>query len=119
MRWFMGRVRSFRHALDGLCELCRTEQNFRIHIWAAVVVVIAATFLGFDAIEWLFLVLAIGLVLLAEAFNSALERLIDLVQPKEHPLAKHAKDIGAAAVLIASIVTVMIGIILMINHILR
>jgi diacylglycerol kinase len=67
-----------------------------------------------DALEWIMLVFAIGLVFIAEIFNTAIERLTDLKSPDVHPLAKQAKDLGAAAVLVASVIAIIIGLIIFI-----
>ena len=77
---------------------------------AAVCVLAAA--LQFSLLKWTILLLTIGLVVTAEALNSAIETLVDLIQPEQHPLAGNAKDIAAGAVLIAAIISVIIGLLL-------
>ena len=62
--------------------------------------------------EWLALILAIGLVLSAEALNTAIERMVDRVEPQWHPAARDAKDLAAAGVLIASVFSFIVGVIL-------
>jgi undecaprenol kinase len=114
--WLTRRVRSFGHAIDGLAYLLRHEWNFRIHLAITLVVVVAAAVLGFDRLEWIALLLIIALVLVAEALNTALERLVDLVQPEIHPTARWAKDAGAAAVLLASLMAILIGLLLFVHH---
>ena len=74
-----------------------------------VAVALAALF-HFDAVHWLVLSAAIGLVLAAELFNTSLEHIVDLAQPDDHPLARAAKHAGAGAVLIASLMAVAAGI---------
>jgi diacylglycerol kinase len=106
------RAESFRAAFSGLRRLIATERHFQIHLVAGVCAIALAALLQFDRTEWLILILTIGLVLVAEGLNSAIERAIDASIPGFHPLAKAAKDIGAGAVLIAAIVSVIIGLLL-------
>ena len=106
-------VRSFRFAGQGLAYLLRTQPNFWVHCLAAVLVVVFVVALGTPAADAGVLVLAIGLVLVCEAFNSALEALVDLVSPEYHRLAKVAKDTAAAAVLIAAVAAAAAGLIIL------
>jgi diacylglycerol kinase len=106
------RAMSFRAAFSGLRRLATSERHFQIHLIAATCAIILASFLGFSRLEWTILILTIGLVSVAEGLNSAIERAIDTTTPSFHPLAKAAKDIAAAAVLIAAIVSVVIGLLL-------
>lgn len=106
------RATSFRNAFSGLYRLARTERHFQIHLFAAVCAVILAVLLGFSRIEWAILVVTISLVLVAEGMNSAIERTLDANTPGFHPLAKAAKDIGAGAVLIAAIASVVVALLL-------
>jgi diacylglycerol kinase len=109
---FSKRLASFKYAFQGLVILCRTQPNFLIHLAVALIAVLAAFWLSFDRTEWLLLILTITIVLAAEAFNSALEFLTDLVSPEYHPLAKKAKDVAAASVLLTAIGAVVVGILL-------
>src|SRR5690349_24431060 len=93
-------VRSFRYAVAGLCYLARTQPNFRVHLAAAVTACGVGIALEISAPEFVALLLAIGLVLVAEAVNTAIEAAVDLASPGFHPLARIAKDGAAAAVLI-------------------
>ena len=106
------RATSFRNAFSGLYRLVTTERHFQIHLLAAACAVILAALLGFSRIEWAILVVTIGVVLVAEGVNSAIERAIDTTTPGFHPLAKAAKDIGAGAVLIAAIASVIVALLL-------
>lgn len=103
---------SFRYAWRGLKVLIRSERNFRIHLAVAAAVCGLASALQFSLWKWSVLLLTIGLVMTAEAVNSAMETLVDLVQPEEHPLAKRCKDVAAGAVLIAAVICVIIGCLL-------
>jgi diacylglycerol kinase len=106
------RAESFRAAFTGLWRLITTERHFQIHLIAAACAITLAALHQFDRTEWLILILTVGLVLVAEGLNSAIERAIDASTPGFHPLVKAAKDIGAGAVLIAAIVSVIIGLLL-------
>lgn len=85
------------------------QQNMRFHILAAIVVVIAGLVTGLSTLEWCIVLVVIASVIALEMVNTAIEAIIDLVSPEFHPLAKVAKDVGAAAVLIFAIASVIIG----------
>ena len=110
--WMKRRARSFAHAGRGILLLCVTQWNFRIHLIAALVAVALGFYFQISAIEWVILAAAIALVLCSEALNTAVERVVDLLEPNNHPVARDAKDLAAAAVLIASICAAIIGVIL-------
>ena len=100
---------AFGYAFAGLAAAWRTQRNVRIHASLAVVVVCGGVLLRFPAWAWAVVALAIALVLAAELANTALEALVDLISPDEHPLAKRAKDVSAAAVLIAALGAAVAG----------
>lgn len=104
-------IKSFGYAIQGIVTVMR-EQNFRFHVLSAVIVMIAGLFTGLSIIEWIIIVLVITLVIGAEMFNTAIERVVDLVSPDYHPLAKQAKDIAAAAVLVFAACSVIIGMLI-------
>src|SRR4051794_19793992 len=85
-------LRSFRFAIAGLLYLARTQPNFRVHLTVAVAVLGAGVALEISSIETVALLLTIGLVLVAEALNTAIEAVVDLASPELHPLARIAKD---------------------------
>ena len=101
---------SFRFAGQGLRYLLRTQPNFVVHCLAATLVVVLAVALGTSAVETALLLLTIGVVLICEAFNTALEALVDLASPEYHELAKITKDVAAAGVLIAALVAALVGL---------
>ena len=82
----------------------------KFHATAAVIVFTAGGLLGLTAVRWLFLALAVTLVISAELMNTAVEAVVDLVSPDEHPLARIAKDTAAGAVLITALFAVFVGI---------
>ncbi len=92
----------FGYAFAGLAAAWRTQRNVRIHALIAVIVLVAAAALRVPSWGWAVLALAIAVVFAVELLNTALEAVVDLASPGEHPLAKRAKDIAAGAVLIAS-----------------
>lgn len=106
-------LRSFGFAGAGLAFLVRTQPNFRVHLAAAAAVVGTALGVGATAVEIAVLVLAIGLVMVAEAFNTAVEAVVDLASPAIHPLARIAKDVAAAGVLIAAAVAAVAGLVVL------
>ena len=107
--YLSARLRSFGHAFRGLKILLQSQQNARIHAVATVVVVAAGAALGISPTEWALIVLAILCVWAAEAMNTAIEFLVDLVSPETHELAGKAKDVAAGAVLVAAIGAAVIG----------
>ena len=109
---FFERLRtSFAWSIQGIGAFFRSERNARIEGVVAIGVIIAGFVFRIDRYEWMAVTFAIGLVLAAEAFNTALEVLADAVHPERHPLVGRAKDIAAGAVLIAAIAAIVIGLI--------
>ncbi|MGP4107236.1 diacylglycerol kinase family protein [Virgibacillus sp. L01] len=106
------RAIGFLHAWNGIKEVTKTERNFRIHLIATITVIIAGTIIHLTLIEWAILMLAIGLVLVAEATNAAVEKLIDYVKPEANPLAKTIKDVAASAVLLAALISLVVGLLI-------
>jgi diacylglycerol kinase (ATP) len=106
-------VNSFRYAFAGLIYLLRTQPNARIHLAISGVVVVVGLWIGLPARDWAVIALTIGLVLVTEAFNTALEAVVDLTSPGRHPLARVAKDISAGAVMLAAITAVVVGLLLL------
>jgi len=100
---------SFDYAIQGIVWALRTQRNMRLHVLAAAAVLVAALVLGADRFEMVALLLAIGLVLVSELANTAVEATVDLAIDGPDPLAKVAKDVAAGAVLVSSIVAVAIG----------
>ncbi len=105
-------IDSFRYAFCGICEAYKGEQNLKIHTVIAVLVVIAGFVLKISYVEWLICFVLIGLVLMAEFFNTAIEYVVDLASPEIHPLAKLAKDTASAGVLMMAIISAIIGLII-------
>jgi len=106
-------LRSFGFALEGVSYLIRTQRSAQIEIVIGVVVTLVGAWLGIGTIEWAVLVLAMALVLALEALNTAIELAVTLASPQRHPLAKAAKDVAAAMVLIAAVGSVIVGAIVL------
>jgi len=100
---------SFRCALQGLWYALQTERNMRIHLGTAMFVLFVSAWLRLTRIEWLLIVAAIAFVFVAEMFNTVAELMVDLTTPEQNPLAKRAKDVAAAAVLVAALTAAAIG----------
>lgn len=103
---------SFKYATEGFLHVIKTERNMRIHITVACIVLFLAYFLSVSKIEWIVLLLCIGVVISLESINTAIERAIDLCTVEIKPLAKQAKDTAAAAVFVFAIISVIIGLII-------
>lgn len=106
------RAKSFTHAKRGLGIFLRSTHNAWIEISFLIAAVVLGFYFNITSTEWLFVVLASGLVLSAEAFNTAIEIHMDLTSPEQHPYARNTKDVAAGAVLITALTAAVIGIII-------
>lgn len=106
------RLRSFKYAFTGLLFITKYEHNFRIHLLAALLVTCSGFYFNISVNDWLWVILAIGLVLSAEIFNSAIEKFVDLERPDHDPKAGLIKDLAAAGVLVAAITAAVIGLLI-------
>ena len=104
------RLKSFRYAVRGLRVLVREEHNARVHLAASLCAVGAGAALRLSSGEWRWVVLAIALVWLAEAFNTAIEDLCDRICPDFDPAIGRIKDLAAGGVLVASLAAAAIGL---------
>ncbi len=112
------RIQSFKYAFAGIGHFAKSEPNAIIHLLAAITVIALGYFYSISTTEWCLVIFAIGMVLGAEAFNTAIEYLTDLVSPDYNELAGKAKDVAAAAVLIMAITAAIIGVIIFLPKIL-
>ncbi len=107
------RIRSFGHAFRGLRSLFEETPNALIHLIAAVIAISLGFAFRISSGEWLAIIIVVGAVFSMEAVNTALERLSDYACNKEiHPVIKKVKDLAAAAVLIAALTALAVGIII-------
>lgn len=109
---FKKRLKSFGYAWKGITHFIRKEHNAWIHCAAVLLVGSAGFYYRISKEEWLVILLCFALVLAAEAFNTAIERLVDLISPTHHPLAGEAKDVAAGAVLICAIIAAIAGLLI-------
>ncbi|MBB5635906.1 undecaprenol kinase/diacylglycerol kinase (ATP) [Pedobacter cryoconitis] len=107
-------IKSFGYALSGIAYTVKTQMNFKIHLVATLLVGIAGWYFQLSGHEWLWIILAIGLVLVAELLNTAIELLVDLVSPDFNPKAGKVKDVAAGAVIVAAFISVIIAAIIFI-----
>lgn len=103
-------ARSFDYAFQGLAVLLHTQPSFRVHLAVATAVVVLTVAFRPSTVELAVLALTMGVVLAAEAFNTALEAVCDLVSPGFHPQIKLAKDVTAAGVLITALAALAVGL---------
>lgn len=104
-------LRSFRFAYEGILYALRSQQNMRFHFAVSFLVLVLAMLFNLSKLEILFILLAVTLVLVTELINTAVESAVDLAMPERHPLAKIAKDVAAASVLISSVFAAAVGMI--------
>lgn len=110
-------MKGFRYAINGLITAFTSELNLKIHAIATLLVLLAGWYFEITAIEWVVVVLAIGLVISSEMINTAIEYFVDLVSPEIHPTAGKIKDISAGAVLMAALAAFIAGMIIFIPKI--
>ncbi|MEN4100343.1 MAG: diacylglycerol kinase family protein [Anaerolineaceae bacterium] len=111
--FFRTRCKAFQHAFSGLYYVLRKQRNAWIHMILTLLVLLAGFWLNISIQNWMILILTIGMVWTAEILNTSLEVTIDIISPDYHPLAKVGKDVGAAAVLIASISAIVVGLLVL------
>lgn len=103
--------KSFRFALQGFRYSLHEQTNIKIQIFCALVVLTIAFYCKVSRAEWIALLMCVALVISLEMINTSLEDLVDMVKPEFHPVAGRIKDIAAAAVLFASVISAIIGMI--------
>ena len=109
----VSRIRSFRYAFQGWGYVLRTQRNAWIHSTIATAVFMVGLWLQLPARDWAVIILTAALVFSAEFINTAIEAVVDLATEEHHPLAKIGKDVGAAAVLVAALAAVLIGLLIL------
>ena len=110
---------AFKYAWQGLVAMVKYEHNARIHLVAAGVAIVAGFLFEISAMEWCLIVVCIGLVISAEALNSAVEALADKITEERDPLIGRAKDLGATAVTLLALVAVVVGMIIFLPKIIN
>jgi diacylglycerol kinase len=104
---------AFKYAFSGLWYVIKTQKNAWVHAIATILVICISYWLSLESRDWAIIVITIGMVWTAEIINTALEAIVDLASPQQHPLAKVGKDVGAASVLIAAIASAIIGLLIL------
>lgn len=113
------RLKSFKFAFNGIRLLITREHNAWIHCFAAICVIIAGFAFDISTTEWIAVTFAIGTVLAAEAVNSSIEAIADLVSPEYNEAIKRTKDLAAGAVLILAISAAIVGLIIFVPKIME
>jgi diacylglycerol kinase (ATP) len=108
------RLASFGPALAGLRHVLRTQPNAWVHAAISLAVILCGLWLQLDLASWALLVSMMGLVWVTEFLNTALEAVVDLASPRHHEVAKIAKDVSAAAVVIAALAAVVVGLLVLV-----
>lgn len=107
------RIASFKYAFQGWGYAMRTQRNVWIHSVIATAVFLVGLWIQLPARDWAVIILTAAMVFAAEFVNTAIETVVDLVTAEQHPLAKAGKDVGAAAVLVAAMAAVLIGLLIL------
>lgn len=107
------RIHAFGHAFRGWGHVLQTQQNAWIHSLVAAIVIALGVWLELTQRDWAIIVLTIAMVFSAEFINTAIEAVVDLASPVQHPLAKVGKDVGAGAVLVAALAAIVVGLLIL------
>lgn len=111
------RITSVKHALNGWSSAFRSEINMRIHMIAMITVLAASFYFDINQMEWVALILVIGLVVVTELINTAIEELCDHINPNLHPKIKKIKDVSAGAVLMAALTSLIVGVMIFMPYV--
>lgn len=103
------RIKSFSFASNGLRKLIKSEHNARIHLVAMILVITFGILLKIEILEWILIAIVVGLVLITELLNTAIEKLSDIVDPEWNTKIGDVKDYSAGAVLISAIISLIVG----------
>jgi len=106
------RLASFRYAFNGLFIVFKEEHNARIHLVAAILVILLGLYFNISGSEWIAIIFAIGFVMSMEIINSSIENIADFISPEKHESIKKIKDLSAAAVLVSAIASAIVGLII-------
>jgi len=110
--FFKGRFRSLKFAIKGTWLLMTTEHSIMVQVFIGISVSILGWILDISSLEWILQIFAIGMVLVAESLNTAIEKLCDFIHPDYHKKIGFIKDISAGAVTFAAISAILIGMII-------
>ncbi len=110
--YWRNRFYSFRYAFQGIAAFLRSEPHARIHALATLVVATAGLYVRLPAVQWVLLLLVIGMVWITEMINTVIEKIMDHVAPEWHERVKWIKDVAAGAVLVSAIIAVIAGVLI-------
>ncbi|MDQ8736704.1 diacylglycerol kinase family protein [Paenibacillus sp. LHD-38] len=106
-------IASFAVAISGVVFALRTQSHMRFHALAGLIACVVGLIVSLEPLEWAIILLAIAVVISAEMINTAVEQAVNLASPSIHPVAKVAKDVAAGAVLIAAVISAIIGLLIL------
>jgi diacylglycerol kinase len=112
-------LNSFKCAFEGIFTSIKTEQNMKIHIFVMFFVILIGIFLKISTIEWIICIILFIVVISGEIFNTAIERIVDIIMPYKNENAKIIKDASAGAVLVLAIGAIVIGMLIFFPKILN
>lgn len=110
-------LQALKWAWLGIWQALKEERHMKIHFCIATLVIVAGIYFSILPWQWVALLLTIGMVVVSEMINTAIERVVDLVTAEYHPLAAAAKNIAAGSVLLAAILSMVIGMIIFLPYI--
>jgi len=116
MSFIKKRIKSFGFAISGIIQFFITETHAKIHLLAAVMAIGFSFFLEIEQGDWLFIVLAIGIVLISEMINTSIEKIVDIVSPEINSKAEFIKDVAAGAVLVSASIALILGCLVFIKY---
>jgi diacylglycerol kinase len=111
-KYLASRIKSFADAIEGIKFVFQTQQNARIHAVITLAVILIALVFKISRLEWIVLILVIGLVWTAEILNTAVEALVDMVNPAHNRGAGVIKDVSAGAVFVSAVISIVVGILI-------
>jgi diacylglycerol kinase (ATP) len=109
---FSKRLRSFKFAFAGIKLLFKHEHNAWIHLAIAILTILGGLYFDLSNVEWSLVILTIGVVIAAEAFNTAIEQISNFIQPEQDKRIEYIKDLAAGGVLITGISAFFVGLII-------
>ena len=112
-------LKTFVYAARGILHFFKSEFKAWIHLLAGIAAVLLAIFLKINPTEWLFIIVAIGLVFMSEITNTVIEKFLDKFHPEQNSITGKIKDMMAAVVLISAVVALIIGIVVFIPYIIE
>jgi len=112
-KFIRSRLDSFKPAFEGMGHVLHTQPNAWIHAVISIAVIVLGFWMSLDIYSWAVIILTMALVWVTEFSNTAIEAVVDVARPDHHPLAKVAKDVSAAAVVIAALAAVIVGLLVL------